>query len=131
MRNAARDPSTPITFQRELRRNSLATAPAASGGLRRDRRPKASSAHSSGVAINTQASTNTRMNALPPFVPVRYGKRQILPRPTAAPAVPRYTAKRDDQTTDVGLVLMEIFLEPSDHTCKRPPMVATRRASGL
>jgi hypothetical protein len=32
---------------------------------------------------------NTKMNALPPLDPTRYGSRQILPSPTAAPTVAR------------------------------------------
>ena len=95
---------TPIVFHQELNPSSLATAPAASGGLRRDFRPRANSATSSGAAISTHAGANTRMKALPPPVPARYGKRQMLPSPIAAPAVLRYTAKRDDQMTGVDRV---------------------------
>jgi hypothetical protein len=53
----------------------LDTAPAASGGLRRERRPSRHSATSSGVAISRQASTKMKMNALPPFAATNVGLR--------------------------------------------------------
>lgn len=31
----------------------------------------------------------SRMNAAPPLVPTMYGKRQMLPKPTAEPAITR------------------------------------------
>jgi hypothetical protein len=47
------------------------------------------SAASSGVAISRHARMKTKMKALPPLVPARNGKRQMLPRPTAAPTALR------------------------------------------
>jgi len=82
-------PSTPITFHRMVSPDFKATAPAAFGGLRRERRPIRNSAASSGVAIIRQATVKTKTTALPPLAPTRYGRRQMLPRPTAAPTVAR------------------------------------------
>jgi hypothetical protein len=80
-------PRMPIAFQARLKPASAAMTPAAIGGLRRARRPIRNSATSNGVAITTQTMTNTSTNALPPLVPARYGNRQMLPSPTAAPTV--------------------------------------------
>ncbi len=51
MQKTAMVPSTPIAFHRVVSPDSSATAPAASGGLRRECRPIMNSATSSGVAI--------------------------------------------------------------------------------
>ena len=69
MAKAAMVPSTPIKFHRLVSPDSTATAPAASGGLRREWRPIRNSATSSGVAINKQAIVKTKTNALPPLDP--------------------------------------------------------------
>jgi hypothetical protein len=47
------------------------------------------SAVSSGVAMNMHARTKAKMKVPPPNVPARYGNRQMLPSPTAAPMVAR------------------------------------------
>ena len=78
-----------MAFHRSERPDCRATSPAAVGGLRRARRPIMNSAARSGVAMRPMASTKTRMNALPPEVPARYGNLQMLPSPTAAPTTPR------------------------------------------
>ena len=62
-------PITPIAFHHAVSPDARATAPAASGGLRRERRPSRNSATSSGVAISRQARVKMKMNALPPFAP--------------------------------------------------------------
>src|SRR5580658_1327105 len=84
-------------FHRLENPNRAAISPAACGGLRRDQRPITISATSTGAPNTRQAITNTTMKANPPPAPARYGKRQILPRPTAAPTALRENARSDDQ----------------------------------
>src|SRR5215467_14322773 len=106
----------PMMFHRGERPASAASAPAASGGLARERRPSASSATTCGVAIRTQARMNTRMKALPPPVPARNGNRHTLPSPTAAPDAARYTENVEDQSGVAPLELsamLFLFDHPS------------------
>src|SRR6202046_5451802 len=97
IRKPAMEPVQPTTFHSREKPNRAASSPAACSGLRRDHRPITISATSTGAPNTRQAMTNTRMNANPPPAPARYGKRQILPRPTAAPTALRENARSDDQ----------------------------------
>ena len=83
-------PRTPMTFQPREWPKLAATCPAASAGLQRERRPIMNSAMSIGVAMARHARMNTNTKAPPPFAPVRYGNRQMLPSPTAAPTAVHY-----------------------------------------
>ncbi len=51
------------------------------------RRPRLISAVSSGIPTTSTIARYSSRNAPPPFIPVMNGKRQMLPSPTAKPAV--------------------------------------------
>src|ERR1700690_2143281 len=91
------EPVQPTTFHSGENPKRAAIAPAARGGLCLDHRPITISATSTGAPNTKHASTNTAMNAKPPPAPARYGKRQMLPSPTAAPTALRQNARSDDQ----------------------------------
>lgn len=54
-------------------------------------RPMINSHTMPGIPRNITQPIYINMNAAPPLWPVIYGKRQILPRPTAEPAVANIT----------------------------------------
>jgi hypothetical protein len=47
-----------------------------------------------GMQRNIAENRYTRMKAAPPFCPTMYGKRQMLPRPMAEPAMAMIAVKR-------------------------------------
>ena len=64
--------------------------------------------------MNTVKSTYIKRKIAPPFCPITYGKRQILPSPTAHPNVAIINAKPDDQfALFAALLYIAIFFVPS------------------
>jgi hypothetical protein len=52
------------------------------------------SARNIGMQRKTAEKRYTRMKAAPPFCPTMYGKRQMLPRPMAEPAMAMIAVNR-------------------------------------
>src|SRR5258705_4580001 len=85
IRNPAMEPVQPTTFHSAEYPKRPAMTPAARGGEGLDHRPINVSAMKTGAPNARQARTNTAINANPPPAAAKYGKRQMLPLPTAGP----------------------------------------------
>ncbi len=85
------------------------------------RRPIAHSAMTRGTPMQMAQARYTSTKAAPPFSPVTYGKRHMLPRPTAKPTAAIRNVKRDDQFSilppadgpAIGASLILIILIPN------------------
>src|ERR1700690_1270751 len=123
------EPVQPTTFHSRENPKIAAIAPAVSGGLCRDHRPITISATSTGAPNTRHASTNTAMNAKPPPSPARYGNRQMLPSPTAAPTALRENARSDDQRWPLTPVCGRESWNDRNHT-RRKSRAALRLRPG-
>src|SRR4029077_10476602 len=97
IRNPAMEPVQPTTFHSAEYPKRPAMTPAARGGECLDHRPITVSAMKTGAPNARQARTNTAINANPPPAAARYGKRQMLPMPTAAPTALSRNPRSEDQ----------------------------------
>src|SRR3984893_7987159 len=97
IRNPAMEPIQPTTFHSAEYPKRRALPPTARGGESLDLRPITVSAMKTGAPNARQARTNTAINANPPPAAARYGKRQMLPMPTAAPTALSRNPRSEDQ----------------------------------
>src|SRR4030088_84957 len=106
IRNPAMEPVQPTTFHSAEYPKRPAMTPAARGGECLDHRPITVSAIKTGAPNARQAKTHTAINANPPPAAARYGKRQILPMPTAAPTALSRNPRSEDQRWLFTLIVL-------------------------